>query len=643
MQIFIFPTHNRASKVLMPGLKSRHYPMAEQQKSKIRAARHARVVSLHPSRRSMFFGVFLAMLSLQPVWAADPRNIAPANQIDQYNAQVPKTIVELQQLRDTKSIKISGPGGQQGVATLINLNPDINVWYLLELNWHAGATPTAYHLENPYPKRQRLLLDESHPGGITIAEGPRSFSCELWTGSAAQSLEVAKRSRAVYAPLCDNRLYVRNPTKGHRTAIEAVTDFLRDNIPGGEKVVVFVRDTFFKDAYREQAKTVPETSLIPQDQSQKTNETPAPALINPAFAGRLVVPSELGIHLQVPVAHGMRMGAWYAAEANPGVYVSVIQPDTVAPEILRSYTHIVNSLDSVESTSLVYLVAFDLDRFDLGFVIGSEHPRVEWSGRILEQMKDPDLPGPDGIGDIAPLVATGLINPVEADRTAATFTGGFKRIHGAFKSGELALKNHGSHYGFMQDGVVFSKLQPGLSTVFVRDDGRVELKTWTIGDNEQLQRINCARQNGVPIIDYDSITQVPVPGPLVGQWLPGNWAGSKDLKLRTLRAGLALQEKGTKRFLIYGYFSTATPSAMARVFQAYQCRYAMHLDLNALEHTYLAVYHREGVRLLIQHLIQGMSVLDKSDGENYIPRFLGYADNRDFFYVMRRDQPKETP
>ena len=82
---------------------------------------------------------------------------------------------------------------------------------------------------------------------------------------------------------------------------------------------------------------------------------------------------------------------------------------------------------------------------------------------------------------------------------------------------------------------------------------------------------------------------------------------------------------------------------MARVFQAYQCRYAMHLDMNALEHTYLAVYHREGARLLVQHLIQGMSVLDKSEGENYIPRFLGYADNRDFFYVMRRDPPKEAP
>ena len=75
---------------------------------------------------------------------------------------------------------------------------------------------------------------------------------------------------------------------------------------------------------------------------------------------------------------------------------------------------------------------------------------------------------------------------------------------------------------------------------------------------------------------------------------------------------------------------------MARVFQAYQCRYAMHLDMNALEHTYLAVYRREGDKLVVQHLIREMSVLDKQAGERYVPRFLGYPDNRDFFYLMRR-------
>jgi hypothetical protein len=104
---------------------------------------------------------------------------------------------------------------------------------------------------------------------------------------------------------------------------------------------------------------------------------------------------------------------------------------------------------------------------------------------------------------------------------------------------------------------------------------------------------------------------------------------------------VAVQAHLAHRFLIYGYFSSATPSAMARVFAAYRCRYAMHMDMNALEHTYLAVYRRDGGRLLVQHLIQEMNVLDKTEGGQYVPRFLGYADNRDFFYLMRRPAPAD--
>ena len=61
-----------------------------------------------------------------------------------------------------------------------------------------------------------------------------------------------------------------------------------------------------------------------------------------------------------------------------------------------------------------------------------------------------------------------------------------------------------------------------------------------------------------------------------------------------MRSGSVARGSDGKRFLIYGYFPTATPSAMARVFQAYGCRYAMLLDMNALEHTYLALYRRAG-------------------------------------------------
>jgi hypothetical protein len=370
---------------------------------------------------------------------------------------------------------------------------------------------------------------------------------------------------------------------------------------------------------------------------------PGAALIASQYAGRVVTPPDLGIVLASPPPQGMVLGAWYAAQDNPGVYVSVLQPNVIVPDILRSHPQTVNPLDNREATALVYLVAFDLDRFDLGFALGTDHPRVGWSERVLPQMKDTSLPGPDGIGDVAPLVRTGLLSPVYAPRTVATFTGGFKRSHGAFRWGQLGHSNHGSHYGFIEHGVVFSTLQPGLATLVVLDDGSVRLQTWSERDNTLLPRIRHARQNGVPLVEFDAATQAPVPGALVNRWGPGNWSGSADKKLRTLRAGLCLQEHQGRRFLIYGYFSSATPSAMARVFQAYVCRYAMLTDMNALEHTYLALYRRQDTAMLVQHLVQGMSVLDQTAGGAYVPRFLGYPDNRDFFYLMRREAPKETP
>ena len=236
----------------------------------------------------------------------------------------------------------------------------------------------------------------------------------------------------------------------------------------------------------------------------------------------------------------------------------------------------------------------------------------------------------------APLVATGLISPEDAPATVAAFTGGFKREHGAFRYGELAQKNHGSHYGFVEDGAVLSKLQPGLATIFVLENGQTEMKTWQEGDNALLSRIKYARQNGVPLVEFDQASQTTVPGALVNRWGPGNWSGSEDMKLRTIRAGVALQKRGNKTFLIYAVFSDATPSAMARIFQAYQCQYAFLLDMNALEHTYLAVYRRSGSDLSIDHLLRGMSVVDKSVSGKSVPRFLAYPDNRDFFYITRR-------
>jgi hypothetical protein len=64
----------------------------------------------------------------------------------------------------------------------------------------------------------------------------------------------------------------------------------------------------------------------------------------------------------------------------------------------------------------------------------------------------------------------------------------------------------------------------------------------------------------------------------------------------------------------------------------------MLLDMNALEHTYLALYVRRGGEVHVAHLIPGMTEVDKTGaGGKLIPRFIGFPDNRDFFYLIRRE------
>ncbi len=553
-----------------------------------------------------------------------------ASQWQEYQADAPKTIVDLQPFRDTASIDYQ-MHGERGVATLVNLNPRVNAWFLLTLQAGGDGQSVSYHLENPRPGTQTLALSE-RGDGLRIAVDGYDFECGLWQGGQTNALQQARRSELPYAPLCGDGLYLRNPVAGTYTHLERVTNFLRDHVWGGEKIVGFVKQEFFSDAFLEKGgggrASMPEARMA-------SAGAPQPAQIAATFAQRAVIPEHLGIDVGQGPA-GLLLGQWYAVRDVAGMFISVIQPEAIAAPVLRQQSRTVNELDSVEAEALDYMVAIDLSRFDLGFALGTDHPRVGWSERVLESARDPKLPGPDGIGSVAPLVVNGMVAPPMVGLAAATFAGGFKREHGAFRSGALALQNHGSHYGFVEQGVIFSKLQPGLATLIVDVNNAVRMKTWSIADDAGLSDIKHARQNGVPLIEYDEKTASSAPGPLVNSWGQGNWSGSSEERLRTLRAGVCLLGAGTPRFLIYGYFSTATPSAMVRVFQAYGCRYAMHLDMNALEHTYFAVYSHINDRIVVQHLIDGMAEVDRKGGDELAPRFLSFPDDRDFFYVTRK-------
>ena len=578
-------------------------------------------------------GLWMAM-ALPPAVAvdatADARAASPSaatapttmgDTIEPAPAPMARSVIELQPYRQTTRGRAGD--GEDG-AVLTDLNPVMHAWYVLEVSGDDGQR-RAYHLQLPDPEKQRLLLDSADGSTLLITHPDGDTHCEL---RGEQSLAVAAARKLPYVPLCDGKLYLRRRLRGAETSLESVVEFLRDRVWGGEQLVDVVKSRL-KDAEREVG-----TLATRRDESTVASDGPRAARVAESFANATIASERLGIALDAP--DGMLTGQWYPARHQDGVFVSVMEPDAVAPEILGRHLGSVNTLDAVERSALVYLVAFDLANFDMAFTMGTDHPRVDWSPRAFAPHANSTWPGPDGFATLSPLAMTGMVPPWQTARTAATFVGGFKRDHGAFKYGAFARSDNGNHYGFIEDGVVLSSLKTGLATLYVLVDGSVHMGTWTERDQRKLELVRYARQNGVALVERDHDSGEAAPGLLVNRWGPGNWSGSSESSLRALRAGLCTARHDGRTMLIYAYFSTATPSAMARVFQAYDCDYAMLLDMNALVHTYLALYHQEDHKVAIEHVVRDMTQGDPVLRGAPVPRFLSTPDNRDFFYLTRR-------
>jgi len=533
----------------------------------------------------------------------------------EYDAARPKTIREVQPFR--VSARVQSRAGAE--IRLSALNPGVNAWFLLDLRPDpASPRIESYHLELSDPAHTALSLADGETPALVFARDGREARCTPWQGSAS-ALDRATRSGLPYAPICDGRAFVRNEVRGSRTSREAVAEFLRDNVVFGESLVDLIKGSFYEDAYMSSGE------IVAGGDAGDVAPGPGPARL----AASPVIRAYFGFEPE-GAAGGLEAGSWYAVTDAPGIFASAMQPGMIHADVLDGpgRTH---RLDRIERRADVHLVAFDLAQFDLGYEPGTDHPRLGWSSRPPAGARTRGLPGPDGFDRAAPLVRTGMLSPALTDRVAATFAAGFKRDHGAWRAGDKAVTNHGHHYGFVANGVTFSKLQPGLSTLFVLDDGSVHMRPWRAADRALLSRVRFARQNGVPLIEEG------VPGDQVTSWLGGNWSGSAEAELRTLRGGACMKTAGGRDFLIYAYFSTATPSVMARTFQAYGCDHAMLLDMNSQEHTYMALYTREDGAPQPRHIVDGMAAIDSRarDG-TAIPRFVGYADNRDFIYLLRK-------
>ena len=570
----------------------------------------------------------IRLMALAALWGILARDAIGTDLTGNGTSVYATSIIDLQTHRTIQTSSVLKPNGKPLNIRLINLNPLVNSQFLLEFDSSDRSDVRSFHIENPNPLTQSIGLMVSGSAGILISAGNRTRSC-LFGDNAA--LEEAHRMRLAFVPLCDGKLYVRNSVQGSRTLLESTTQFLRDHIWRGEQIVGFVRKEFFQDAYIERSASMPAPNRA-EDPAAPLASPPS-AKVNVGVGDTRIMPTNLGIDTG---SHGGYVpGNWYSVLGLQGVYVSVVQPRSVHNDY-GSNDGQQSWLDPVEAQALVFLVAFDTSRFELGFALGTEHPRLGWSARApIDQIKSGTL-GPDGISNAAPLVRAGMLNPSFLPRVVATFTGGFKREHGAFRYGALASSNQASHYGFIEQGVTYSRLIPSLATLYVLVDGSVVMKTWTRDDESIVKKIRHARQNGVPLIDGSLKDGTPAIGALVNSWGGGNWSGSVDERLRTLRAGACMVHALNRTFVAYGYFSSSTPRTMASVFRAYGCSYAMHLDMNALEHTYLALYPHADNQIVVEHLVKEMSVIDSLSGQSIAPRFLTKPSDRDFFYILRK-------
>lgn len=554
---------------------------------------------------------FPAIADVQAPWFAPAAQRAA--QFAAFAENRRRDVVEFQPFR----AELGGVGADGTALRLISLNPNANAWFVLQTG--QGRSQRMWHLENTAPDLFTVSLG-AEGQALTIDSAAGSISCAPWEGE----LEAARRAGLPYVPICEGRMFLRNAGSGSRTMRESVTDFLRSYVPFGEDLITLIKGTLYEDAFLE-------TSIV-MDEAEAGAAVAALGRANLRRGG--VMRTQMQIDLVGAERGRMEAGAWYAVLDAPGIYASTVQPGMIHADILNRRNE-ANALDGVENNADVYLFAYDLSRFELRYELGTDHPAVNWSPRPSVSR---NLPGPDGFSNLEPLQMTGMLNPVLLDRVAGIIAGGFKREHAAWRLGPMAGSNGGHHYGFIVHGTVLSRLQPGVATVMAMDDGSIDMRVWSEADNALLPRIRFARQNGTPLVEPgpDGLARA---GEQVRSWMGGNWSGSAEAQLRTLRSGICLREIEGRRFLIYAVFSSATPSGMARTFQAYDCAFAMQLDMNSLDLTYAAVYARrpgvEGFEVL--HLDRRMAESDRRDRSGHLlGRFVQFSDARDFLYLLRR-------
>lgn len=236
--------------------------------------------------------------------------------------------------------------------------------------------------------------------------------------------------------------------------------------------------------------------------------------------------------------------------------------------------------DEERPYALVAVVAFDLTKTRLHYVLGYEEPALpggpHGSGHI---------PGPDR----------------QPGRLLATFNGGFMASHGA--------------YGAMSDGLVALPAKENYATVAIAADGSVAIGNW--GDDIPADgRYQAWRQNA------RLITQEGVINERVFNGSAATWGSSIEGDVVTWRSALGIDEEA--QILFYAAGPSLSMPALARAMQAVGAENSLLLDINESWTHFAAIRPGESDEVIAEPLLEGMAYRAN--------RYLHPSD-RDFFYV----------
>jgi len=490
---------------------------------------------------------------------------------------------------------------------LINFNPSINRWFLLKIN---DGSENFYHIENVDAENRLKLTGR----GLEIKNMKNGHfeECHLWGGGFDLRNAVLDKYRNPYFPLCEGLLYLR--LKRDSTTALSLTEWATEKlrlVKFGEKFINFVKPVIVS-AHAETAKNRRIENLkyrrnLEEDLlSAKVNEDSRYSYVS--------VGNHLGISVDNEESY-MEYGKWYKSRMHPNIFISLITPGFLHYNFMGTDSGIKYPVKEEEMDKLIYLVAYDLSEYSINVVHGTEYPGIPSEG------------GEEGsAGLLEDLAMAGTVPPYMINRTVGVFIGGYKRSHGYFKYGE----HHGKYYGYIENGVALSKMEPGLATIYTTKDEEIQIGKWPEDpdrEKELLKTVVSARQNGVLIVDDY------IPGKHINSWGHGNWSGDADGNLRTLRSAVCIQNNGRQRNLIFAAFTSTTPGTMARVLRAYSCETAMQLDMNAYIYLHNAIFKfDENNKIDIEYL---HSEMEYPKGLKY-HRYILDNNNRDFFYVFKR-------